>query len=86
MIQYIDETITSWLYVFCVRYFCDFDYKCSCVSAISSVYLFLFKSESEGLVHAKNKYITLKLVFVLLHIDSSSPSVNVACHVVAYGK
>jgi hypothetical protein len=44
-----------------------------------------FCSGSGGLVYAKNKYIALKLVFVLLHIGSSRPPVNAACHAVAYG-
>jgi hypothetical protein len=80
-VKYNDEAITSWLHSFC-----DFDYKCSCVSAISSVYLFLFKSESGGLVHVTNKYSELNLVFVLLHIGSSRSPANVACHTVAYGE
>ncbi len=61
------ETITSWFLSFC-----DCDCECSCNTyAISSVYLFLVKPA--GLVHVKNKHHALKLVFVLLHISSSSP-------------
>ncbi len=40
----------------------DWECSCSCVYAISSVYLFLFKSGV--LVHTENKYSELKLVFM----------------------
>jgi hypothetical protein len=62
------------------------DSKRSCLSPISSVYLFLFKSESGGLVDVTHKYRALKLVFVLFHIDSSKTPFNVDCHTVVYGE
>ena len=75
-VRYIDEVITSWLHEFC-----DFDCKCSCVYAISSVYLFLV--ESGGLVHVRNRYNT-KSLFVLEHVVSLKSDVRAAYHTVVY--
>ncbi len=60
----------------------SFDYSCHAIRVL----VVRCVSKSGGLVHSRNRYRALKLVFVLWHIGSSRSPVNTACHTVAYGE